>query len=177
MSKTNTTKIIHSWNGVSLEQECVTLPNDAQIQLTKLHHPGAAIILPLTENGDVILLNQYRPALKRWLWELPAGTLEPGETPLACAARELEEETGYSAAEFHSLGYITPLAGLCDSIQHLFVAKALTLSQRFHRDDDEIIEVLQCRIGAIEQAIIDGHLIDAKTIACLSKAKLCGFLS
>ncbi|NAX17454.1 MULTISPECIES: NUDIX hydrolase [unclassified Vibrio] len=169
-------KTIHTWKTISLVQEDVTLPTGKSIEHTTIVHPGAAVILPITEQGDIILINQFRPSLKKWLLELPAGTLEKGELPAECAHRELEEETGYSASELITLGQVTPLAGFCDEIQHLFVAKQLSKTARLSCDDDEVIEVVTLSIQKLEQKIITGQITDSKTIACLSKAKLCGYL-
>ena len=75
-----------------------------------------------------------------------------------------------------SLGQVTPLAGFCDEIQYLFVAKQLTQTKRYQCDEDEVIDVLSLSVEQLEQKIIDGEITDAKTIACLSKAKLCGYI-
>lgn len=74
------------------------------------------------------------------------------------------------------MGQVTPMAGFCDEIQYLFVAKELRCTQRYSCDDDEVIEVLSLTIDTLEQKIISGEITDAKTIACLSKAKLCGYI-
>ncbi|NOI79087.1 NUDIX hydrolase [Vibrio tubiashii] len=172
----NTTKTIHSWKRISLIEESILLPNGKKIAHTTISHPGAAVILPIDENGHIIVINQYRPSLKKWLLELPAGTLESDEPIELCAHRELEEETGYSAKSMVSLGQVTPLAGFCDEIQYLFVAKQLTQTKRYQCDEDEVIDVLSLSVEQLEQKIIDGEITDAKTIACLSKAKLCGYI-
>lgn len=172
----NTTKMIHSWKRISLIEEPVTLPNGNHITHTTISHPGAAVILPIDENNNIIMINQFRPSLKKWLLELPAGTLEANEPIEACAHRELEEETGYSANSMVPLGQVTPLAGFCDEIQYLFVAKQLVQTKRLPCDEDEVIEVLSLSLQQLEQKIIDGEITDAKTIACLSKAKLCGYI-
>lgn len=174
MDKTNHT--IHSWKGISLVEEQVTLPTGQTITHTTIVHPGAAVILPIDSDGNIIVINQYRPSLKKWLLELPAGTLEANEPIELCAARELEEETGYSAQSMIALGQVTPLAGFCDEIQYLFVARELTRTNRFACDDDEVIEVLSIPLEELEQMVINGDISDAKTIACLSKAKLCGYI-
>jgi len=172
----NKINTIHSWKQIALVEETMTLPNGKEITHTTISHPGAAVILPIDANGNIIVINQYRPSLKKWLLELPAGTLERGEPIEACAHRELEEETGYSAQSMISLGQVTPLAGFCDEIQYLFVAKLLSQTQRYQCDEDEIIEVISLPIEQLEQKIIQGEITDAKTIACLSKAKLCGYI-
>ncbi|MEZ8154040.1 NUDIX hydrolase [Vibrio splendidus] len=172
-------KVIHQWKSISLIEENVTLPTNVVVKHTTIHHPGAAVILPITSSGKIILINQFRPSLKKWLLELPAGTMEIDETPLQCAQRELEEETGYSATSFQSLGQVTPLAGFCDEIQHLFVAKHLSLTTRFECDEDEVIEVIEVIELSLEELhnkIRHDQITDTKTIACLSKAQLCGYL-
>jgi len=169
-------RTIHTWKTISLIEEEVTLPTGNTITHTTIAHPGAAVILPVTEDNKVIMVHQFRPSLKKWLLELPAGTIENNESPLICAQRELEEETGYSADTFVALGQFTPLAGFCDEIQHLFIAKGLHKTARFTCDEDEVIEVVSLSVQELEQKIIEGDITDSKTIACLSKAKLCGYL-
>ncbi|PFG58212.1 ADP-ribose pyrophosphatase [Vibrio sp. ES.051] len=169
-------KTIHKWKQISLVEEQVMLPTGQAIIHTTIHHPGAAVILPITTDGEVVLVNQFRPSLNKWLLELPAGTRESKEEPLCCAQRELEEETGFSAEKFTSLGQVTPLAGFCDEIQHLFVAEKLSKTNRYECDHDEVIEVVTVSLSELEDKIIDGTITDAKTIACLSKARLCGYL-
>ncbi|MGR5175891.1 NUDIX hydrolase [Vibrio mediterranei] len=170
------TRTIHQWKSISLVEEDVTLPNKKAVTHTTIRHPGAAVILPVTASGDILLLNQYRPSLKKWLLELPAGTMETGEDPMACAQRELIEETGFKAEKLYSLGQVTPLAGFCDEIQHLFIAKQLSESDQYSCDDDEVIELVTMSLNQLQQKIIDGCITDAKTIACLSKATLCGYI-
>ncbi|MDW6004595.1 NUDIX hydrolase [Vibrio mangrovi] len=169
-------KTIHQWKQISLVEEEVMLPTNRPITHTTIIHPGAAVILPINQQGEIVVLRQFRPSIRKWLLELPAGTLEHPETPLECAQRELGEEAGYLAKQWIELGQVTPLAGFCDEIQHLFVAKDLSVTQDFQCDDDEVIEVFSLPIQALEQKIIDGEITDTKTIACLSKAKLCGYL-
>lgn len=176
MKQPSNTNVIHTWKRISLLEEQVELPNGNVIVHTTIAHPGAAVILPIDDNGHIVLINQYRPSLKKWLLELPAGTLENDEPIEACAARELEEETGYSAKLIHPLGQVTPLAGFCDEIQYLFVAKEITKTARYQCDDDEVIEVIHLPLAQVEQMIINGEITDAKSIACLSKAKLCGHI-
>lgn len=170
-------KTLHQWKTISLVEQEVELPTGQTITHTMIKHPGAAVILPLTADNKIILINQFRPALNKWLIELPAGTIEHNEQALECAQRELEEETGYSAKQYIELGQVTPLAGFCDEIQYLFIARQLHKTERLVCDEDEVIEVFKLSLTELEQKIITGEISDAKTIACLSKAKLCGYLS
>lgn len=169
-------KIIHTWKGISLIQQTVTLPTGQSVEHTGIHHPGAAVILPILDNGNIVIIRQFRPALGKWIYELPAGTMEVGESPLTCAQRELKEETGYQFETFQSLGQLTPLAGFCDEIQYLYVAKHAPSKTQLNCDDDEVIDVLEMTLAELEQNIKNDSITDAKTIACLSKAKLCGHI-
>jgi ADP-ribose pyrophosphatase len=153
------------------------LPTKKKTLHTCIKHPGAAVILPLNSAGEILLLRQYRPSIAGWLYELPAGTIEQNESPIICAKRELEEETGYSADKFVELGQLVPMAGFCDEVQYLYIAKDLNKTERLHCDDDEVIEIHFFALEEIEQMIIEGCIVDAKTIATLSKAKLTGQLA
>ncbi|MCF7354999.1 NUDIX hydrolase [Vibrio sp. CK2-1] len=168
--------VLHRWKNIQLAEIDVDLPNGKSIRHTTIIHPGAAVILPITNDGDILLLRQFRPSLNKWILELPAGTIEDNESPIECARRELIEETGYSAQHFEPLGQCSPLAGFCDEIQHLFVAKGLSPNQSLSPDDDEVINVIKVSLNDIENWIKTDEITDGKTIACLSKAKLCGFL-
>ena len=88
-------KILHTWKGISLQRLKTTLPNGRVITHTTISHPGAKVILPILSNGDILLINKYRPSLKKWLLELPAGTIENSKSSELCAVSELSEETGY----------------------------------------------------------------------------------
>ncbi|MCG7495564.1 NUDIX hydrolase [Vibrio sp. Of7-15] len=171
-----TKKIIHSWKNIQLTVEDHQLPTGKAITHTSIEHPGAAVIIPILNNGHIVLVNQYRPSLNKWLLEIPAGTMESGENPLLCAQRELKEETGYEATDWQNLGQITPLAGFCDEIQHLFLAKNLSEPSETDLDEDELISVITLSLSDIEQKIISNDITDAKTIACISKAKLLGLI-
>ncbi|MFA0068024.1 NUDIX hydrolase [Vibrio breoganii] len=170
-------KTLHKWKNLSLVEETLTLPNGVVTNHTSINHPGAVVILAKTPSGKLLLLNQYRPSLKEWLLEIPAGTLEPNEDPFAAAKRELEEETGYSAKKWQSLGKLTPMAGFCNEIQYLYFAEELTLTQRLQADTDEVIEVLEVSIDELLQWVQQDKISDAKTIAAVSKALLSGTLS
>ncbi|MGV3001660.1 NUDIX hydrolase [Vibrio sp.] len=168
--------VLHRWKNIQLAEIDVDLPNGKSIRHTTIIHPGAAVILPITDDGNILLLRQFRPSLNKWILELPAGTIEDNESPIECARRELIEETGYSAQHFKPLGQCSPLAGFCDEIQYLFVAKGLSPNQSLSPDDDEVINVIKVSLNDIENWIKTDEITDGKTIACLSKAKLCGFL-
>ena len=154
----------------TLARENVTLGNGVTTDLDIIHHPGAAAMVPLTGNNEVILLQQYRHAVRKEIWEIPAGTLEKGENPQTCAAREIEEETGYAAAEFIRLGNIIPVPGYSDETITLFLCTGLTLKQQ-NLDADEQITVSQVPFDEALTMIRDGQIQDAKSIAGLFMAR------
>ncbi len=157
-------------------RDSVRLPNDKVVERAVVRHPGAVIVLPKLGSGILLLIEQYRHAVGTSLLEFPAGTLEPNETPLVCAKREIIEETGYQAASWTELGVFYPAPGFCSELQHGYLATELSLAQAV-ADEDEIIEVCQMSIDEVENAIRTGQLNDTKSIALFTRAKLIGLLS
>jgi ADP-ribose pyrophosphatase len=153
-----------------VEQEIVR-PDGRIITIDKVEHPGAVVILPVDHDGRIIILKQFRAALNRTIYELPAGTLESGEDPQSCAQRELAEEIRRAAARWESLGQLYPAPGFCDEVQHLFFATDLS-DARADMDADEEIEPERMTVAEIEAAVAGGELMDAKSIALLYRARL-----
>ena len=104
---------------IEVTTEIVDLPNGRRVEFDLVRHPGAAAVVPFMEDGRVLLIRQFRFATGGEILEIPAGKLDPGEAPEACAARELEEETGYRAGRLERLGSIWTTPGFCDEIIHL----------------------------------------------------------
>ena len=169
-AKVNHSKTQYRGRVFSLAKENVTLGNGVTTDLDVIHHPGAAAMVPLTGNNEVILLRQYRHAVRQEIWEIPAGTLEKGENPQTCAAREMEEETGYAAADFVRLGKIIPVPGYSDETITLFLCTGLTLKQQ-KLDADEQITVSPVPFNEAITMIRDGRIQDAKSIAGLFMAR------
>lgn len=142
--------------------ERVDLPNGRSVLLDLLKHPGAAAVVPFLDDGRVLLIRQYRYAAGGYLLEIPAGKLDPGEAPEACAARELEEETGYRAGRLEKLGVIWPSPGFTDERIHLFAAYDLRLAEQC-LEADEIIELVPMAFEAAVAGVRDGEIQDAKT--------------
>jgi len=115
------------WSGGSgrFGEEEILLPDGRQLTLGILKHPGACAVVPVLDDGSVVLLRQYRHAVRKTLWEIPAGKLDPGEDLTTCALRELKEETGYSAHKLVSLGSICVTPGYSDERIHLYLARDL----------------------------------------------------
>ena len=127
-------------------------------------HPGGAVIVPIKDDGKIILVKQFRYPLQKTLIELPAGKLDKGEDPLKCAARELEEETGYKAKEIKKLGQIYTAPGYCTEILHIYSAKKLTPGNHHREEGEQGMEILELSLDEIEKMIANGEITDAKTI-------------
>ncbi len=149
------------------------LPNGRTADVDVIEHPGAVLIVPFLTKDTIIFLHQYRPVLGRYLWELPAGTLERDEQPLACARRELIEETDHRGSVFTRLGKIYPVPGYSTEVILSFKAEKLTPHTGV-QDTDEIIRTKHLRRSEVRKLFRGGGITDAKTIAALS---LCGWLS
>ena len=126
-------------------------------------HPGAVAIVPLLDDGRVLLERQYRYPLGRVMLEIPAGKLDSGEDPWACGRRELREETGYQAREWARAGEIHNAAAYCDEVIHLWFARGLTLGPR-QLDDGEFIELCPVDEGEFERLAASGAITDVKTL-------------
>jgi len=154
---------------IDLRLEDVTLPNQVAVTLEVVRHPGAAAIVAVDDAQQVTLVRQYRYAANGFIWEIPAGTLSPGEEPAHCAARELREEAGLAAEEFVRLGVIFTAPGFCDERIHLFLARRLTpVPQQL--DHDEVLSVSRVPLATALEMIRSGELCDAKSIAGLHLA-------
>jgi len=128
-------------------------------------HPGGAVVVPIKDDGKIILVKQFRYPLQKTLIELPAGKLEIGEDPLICATRELEEETGYKANKIFKLGEIYTAPGYCTEILHIYSATELVPGKHNREEGEHGMEILELSLGEIEAMIMNGEIKDAKTIA------------
>jgi len=151
----------------------IVLPNGHEGEYGSIIHPGAALAVPITNEGKVIILRQYRFAVSRYLLEFPAGTLEIGETPLNSIKREIQEETGYKAKIWDNLGILVPAPGYADEEIHLFLARELSELENIPKGDlDEDIEVLILSPLELDNLIASGEeILDAKTETALFRAK------
>lgn len=141
----------------------VRLPNGRESTREYLVHPGAAVIIPLFDNGDVLLERQYRYPLRRDFIELPAGKLDPGEEALACAKRELKEETGYTADEWHSLAAFYPCIGYSNERLVFYLARHLR-HVGASPDHDECLQILRVPLAQALEMIRDGRICEGKTV-------------
>jgi len=151
---------------IRVAEETVTLPNRQVVRLDVVRHPGASAVVPIKEDRSVVLIRQFRYAAGGYLYEVPAGTLAPGESPEACAMREVEEETGYRAGRLERLGSIVTAPGFCDEQIHLYLATELQRSRQ-SLDQDEILTVVDMSLEEAMTGIYDNTIRDAKSIATL----------
>ncbi len=160
------------------------LPSGYLAIFEMIEHPGASLVVPFLGRDRIIMLRQLRPVIGSHIYELPAGTLDRNETPLACARREIVEETGYSARRFTLLGKIYPVPGY--STERIYLYKAtglkkvihdcrarLSVPYQRHGEEDEVIESFVVTKSAIRKLFRSGKITDAKTIAALA---FCGWL-
>ena len=154
---------IYKGRVVDLNVETVTLPNGATVELEIIHHPGAVAIVPMTPTGSVLLIRQYRHAAGGYIYEVPAGKLDPGEAPQVCAARELEEEIGRRASSFEPLMSFFTTPGFTDEVIHVFLATGLAPGIQ-KLDRDEVLDVVEMSLDDAIARIADGTIRDAKTI-------------
>lgn len=132
-----------------------------------LERPDAAIIVPLTGDGEAILVRQYRPAIGRVELGLPAGLVEEGEEPLVAARRELLEETGYTGSEWEKLGAVASSPSLKDNWAHLFLARGVEPSAAPAPDEYERIEVVHVPVGDLRSMIAAGEVVSSSGVAAI----------
>ena len=151
---------------VHLFVETVTLPNGYTTTLEVIHHPGAAAVVPFLPDGNVLLIRQYRHAAGGYLLEIPAGKLDPGEAPEACARRETEEEVGHRVGRLERLGAILTTPGFTDEIIHLYAGYDLTATQSAPEPDEDLTVVRMPFAEAVAR-VERGEIQDAKSMAAL----------
>jgi ADP-ribose pyrophosphatase len=164
-------RVIHRGRIISVDEDHVRFPDGSTGTLDVVRHPGAAAILPFLgepAGGDpaILMIRQFRHAVRAWLLEVPAGRLDPGESPEACARRELMEETGCTAAELVRLTTIVTTPGFSDEAIHLFMASGLERGKTRH-EADEFIELVTVPLSEALDRIRTGDIRDAKSVVAL----------
>jgi ADP-ribose pyrophosphatase len=163
-----TKRLAYQGRSIAVWAEEVTLPNGAVAKLDIVRHPGASCVVPFESEDVVLLIRQFRHAAGGTIWEVPAGKLD-GDTPEACAAKELEEEAGRRAGRLERLGEIWTTPGFTDEKIHLFAAFDLT-EVPHAREEHEVIEVVPMPLRAALELIWRGELTDAKSALALIHA-------
>ena len=169
------TERLHTGRIVSLDLDTVRFPDGTTGTLEMLRHPGASAVIPFlddpkSEDPRIVLIRQFRHAAEGELWEIPAGRLDPGEAPEACARRELREETGYTAGDCRRLVTILTTPGFTDERIHLFIATGLR-SGDHAREADEFVEVHEMPWSEVLRLVEQGEVTDAKTLVALLHAE------
>jgi ADP-ribose pyrophosphatase len=156
----------------TLQIETLTLPKGGELKAEIVRHPGSVVIVPVTEKGELILVRQYRPAIGRWAWELPAGTLKPGEEPAVAAVRECHEEIGLIPTRVEQLGSFFPTPGYSDEKMGFYRVTGLRTpgddDEAAQPDEDEDIEPRAFTLGAVRSMIASNEIVDMKTVAALA---------
>jgi len=149
--------------------EALILPNGRNAEMAFIRHPGSTAVIPLLNDDTVVMELQYRHPVGEYLLEIPAGTMEPGESPLDCARRELKEETGYAAGKFVKLGKVYIIPAYSNEVIHVYIARDLTPYEQ-NLDHDEIIEVVNYPLKEALQMVDEGRITDALTVLSLQMA-------
>ena len=156
----------------TVQVETIALPKGGELAVEIVRHPGSVVIVPLTENGKLILVRQYRHPIGRWVWELPAGTLQPGEEAERAAVRECHEETGLIPSRVEPIGSYYPSPGFCDEIMHFFKVTGLRKpgagDEAAYQDEDEDLEVRTFDIEELRGMLRRGEIEDLKTVVGLT---------
>lgn len=157
--------LIYSGIKINVRKDEVLLDDGRKVMREVIEHPGSAAIIPFVSEDEIFLIKQYRHAVKETLYEIPAGTLDKGETFITCAGRELEEETGYKAGKLEPLIILYPSPGILSETMHLFKATNLIKTQTNYQADESIKGIIQVKLSKALEMVKKGEIRDAKT-AC-----------
>lgn len=169
MSKFKRLKRTEIYNGirVHLVKDRLLTPESKEVDWELILHPGAAAVIPVDQDGKILMVRQYRNACDCYTLEIPAGCLDsPDEDPKACAYRELEEETGYKSNDIDYLFNFYSSIGICDEVIYIYTAKNLIESVQ-NLDDDEFVEVERYSLEELIEMIFSGEILDNKTISSI----------
>lgn len=172
LEKQLSSEILYTGKVVSLRKDRVKLPDGRTAMREVVEHVGGVCVAPLTDDGNLIFVRQYRYPMGEALLELPAGKMDPGENdPLVCGARELREETGVTAQKFTPLGRAYPSPGCLNEILYIFLAQGLSFGDQ-QPDDDEFFDIVRIPLEDAVGMVLSGEIVDAKTQIAILKTKL-----
>jgi len=173
MSKIISRETVFAGRVLDVGVEKHRMPNGKRSSFEIIRHPGGAAILPVLSDRRLLLIRQFRPAVGKMVYEIPAGRLEPGESAQECAGRELVEETGYSAAQILPLGCLWSSVGFCDELIHLFLGHDLsTVGQ--HLEPDEVIDLCPMTFDEALDKVRKDEILDCKTQLALLRYQIHG---
>ena len=163
--------VVHTGRIFRIELDRVTLPSGHTLDMEIVRHPGSVVLLPVPAPGHIILIRQYRYAIDRWVWELPAGTLKAGEDPAVAATRECEEEIGLVPGRVSCLRSYYPTPGFCD--EEMTYCRCDDLrppapDSTVRKDEDEVIEPRTFSVVEARALVVAGEIVDLKTLAGLA---------
>ncbi len=161
-----TSELVLEGGMLRVKRDQVRLPSGNQSQREFIMHPGAVLVIPLLDNGNLLLERQFRYPLNRVFIELPAGKIDPDEAILVTGQRELLEETGYTAKEWVYLGLQHPCIGYSDEVIYMFIARGLLAGEAM-QDEDEQLELFEASLDACLEMVATQQITDAKTILAL----------
>ena len=161
-----TSELVLEGGMLRVKRDQVRLPSGNQSQREFIMHPGAVLVIPLLDNGNLLLERQFRYPLNRVFIELPAGKIDPDEAILVTGQRELLEETGYTAKEWVYLGLQHPCIGYSDEVIYMFIARGLLAGEAM-QDEDEQLELFEASLEACLEMVATQQITDAKTILAL----------
>lgn len=167
--KTLNSKYVYKSSVIDVRYDDIEITTGQKSMRIVVEHPGGVVIVAQKNSESILMVEQYRYPIRQTVLELPAGKLEKGENPFVAGQRELEEETGYKANNWKSLGYINTTPGFCDEKLYLYLAQDLEFVGE-HPDDGEIIQCKEYKISEIFDKINSGEINDAKTICALTRA-------
>lgn len=169
MSVPRSPEVLFEGRVIRVERETVTLENGHATTIEAVRHRGSVVILAQPSPDRIVLIRQYRPVIQRWIWELPAGSLDAGEAPERAVVRECEEEIGLTPRRVTRLASWYPTPGFCDEIMHFYRCEELvTPAGPVAQDEDEQIEPAIVSLAELRAMIGDGRVMDMKTVVALS---------
>ena len=169
--KTIREELVYKGRVFNVYSNTVTLPDGREAPREFIEHNGGVCILPVLDNGDVILVKQFRYGIRNTLIEIPAGKLEKGENHRECGLRELKEEIGATPSEFVYLGECLPTTAYLFERIHMYLAKGLSFSEQ-HLDEDEFLEIIKIPFEELLEKVVSGEIKDAKTQVAVMKARM-----
>ena len=164
-------KLVYNGGLLKVYYDTVELADGHQAWREIIRHPGAVVMVPVDDAGNVYLERQFRYPYNRVVIEVPAGKLEWGENPDDAAKRELKEEIGADAAQWTNMGEMLPTPGYSDELQHVYLARGLTFGET-HPDEGEFLDIFKIPLQEALEMSADGRIQDCKTVAALFKADM-----
>ena len=171
MATLHSRRLVHQGRIFRIEIDRVTLPGGHIVDLEIVRHPGSVVLLPIPKPDHIVLIRQYRYSIDKWIWELPAGSLKPGENADAAAARECEEEIGLVPGKVTRLRAYYPTPGFCDEQMIYYRCEELRTpapDSTARKDDDEELEPRTFTLAEARGLVASGEIIDLKTLAGLT---------